>query len=436
MKSLLLLLVGRLVALFYKVRRLGGSIPAAGPVILVGNHPNGLVDPVLMLGLTGRDVHFLGKAPLFDVPVLGWMVKTSGGLPVYRKQDGGDTSGNVDMFAAVTRALRAGEVVALFPEGISHSEPALQKLKTGAARMALGAVGEPGAAAGLAVVPVGLVYQDKGRFRSYAATWVGEPIGVEDLAALHASDERAAVERLTERIADGLRLVTVNLDRWEDLPLLEVAERIWRPARGPERVERLARLAIGLHRLREQRPVEARELERRVADFGGRLRRLGLEPDDLRVSYSAPLVLRFVLRNLVVLLVGLPLALVGGLAWLVPYVVVDRATAWRRHSADVEATVKLLAGLLFYPLWWVLAAGLAAWLGGALAGLATALALPPLGLLAAAYLERRAAALEEVAVFLRLGFAPSLKRRLVERRDELAGRIEQLSHDPGLVPGP
>jgi len=70
-----------------------GRVPARGPVILVVNHPNGLIDPLFLLCLSPRPVSFLAKAPLFDMPVIGWFVKTLGSIPVYRRQDEGRLGG-------------------------------------------------------------------------------------------------------------------------------------------------------------------------------------------------------------------------------------------------------------------------------------------------------------------------------------------------------
>ena len=131
--------------------------------------PTGLVDPLAMMISTAGSVRFLAKAPLFQMPVIGSIMRGMGALPVYRSIDGANTSDNKDTFSAVFDALDEGELVALFPEGISHSLPNLQTLKTGAARMALGAEARAQNRSdhklGVRIVPVGLNYGRKGRFR-------------------------------------------------------------------------------------------------------------------------------------------------------------------------------------------------------------------------------------------------------------------------------
>ena len=73
--------------LFYRVKVNAPASEPEGPVIFVGNHPNGLIDPALVFILSRRHVTFLAKAPLFRMPVIGWLLKGLGALPVYRKQD-------------------------------------------------------------------------------------------------------------------------------------------------------------------------------------------------------------------------------------------------------------------------------------------------------------------------------------------------------------
>ena len=106
--------------IFYRADRVG-AVPEHGAAILLPNHPNSLLDPAVVWATAGRDVRFLAKSTLFNGP-FGLILKGAGAIPVYRRMDHGvDTSKNLEMFAAVSVALAAGDAVCIFPEGISHS---------------------------------------------------------------------------------------------------------------------------------------------------------------------------------------------------------------------------------------------------------------------------------------------------------------------------
>lgn len=428
MQRPLLALARRAVRMHYRVQYLGGSVPAQGPVLLVGNHPNGLVDPVLVASTTTRTVRFLGKAPLFEMPVLGHVMRGMAALPVYRAQDGADTAANARTFEAVFASLAAGELVCLFPEGRSHDEPELGELKTGAARMALGAEARHGWRLGVRIVPVGLVYRSKRRFRSRVAVWTGAPLALDDLAELHRGDERAAVHALTARIAEGLRAVTLELEHWEDLPLLELAERILFDARGG-RVERLRTFALRLRELRARDPARVDELGERISVFGERLARLGLSahdlPGKLSGDYSAATVGRFLATAALRLGLMLPLAAAGALFWFLPYRLIG-ALAPRLATPDTLATVRILAGFVLFPLW-LLAATLAA---GARLGpgpaLLLALVAALLGPIALGFRDWERWARGEVRTFLRVASRRRLREHLVREREALAGELARL----------
>ena len=116
-------------------------VPLKSPVIFVLNHPNALVDPVFLFCLAPRRVSFLAKAPLFRMPVLGYFIRALDSLPVYRRKDEGeDVSRNEETFVAARKLLAGGGTIGICPEGVSHSEKRLLPIKTGAARIALGAV--------------------------------------------------------------------------------------------------------------------------------------------------------------------------------------------------------------------------------------------------------------------------------------------------------
>jgi len=411
---------------YYRLTIAGGRIPARGPVLLVANHPNSLLDPVLVQAVAGRPIRFLAKAPLFTDAKVGWLVRGSGAIPVYRAADDPAQMGrNEDTFRAVHAALAGGDAVGIFPEGLSHSDPALAPLRTGAARIALG-VGRA-----FPVVPVGLVFRAKDVFRSEALVLVGEAVAWDDLAPRGTADAEA-VRELTARLDAALRRVTVNLEHWEDGPLAECAVRIWESERSaaPAPAERVGRLEVTtriLAALRERGDGEALALAAEVGAHCRRLARLRLRPGDLRADVGLGRGLTWGTRRLpLVLPLAAAAALAGFLLFFPPYWLTGRVVARFRPDPDQGATHKLLAGIVLYGLWLALLAVLA---GLAFAPWAAFLVLtgaPVVGMAGLLVRERWRGDWRDARRFFLLRSRRALAAQLAGRQRDLAGRLHAL----------
>lgn len=192
---------------FRSVTRSGlERLPCGVPTVLVANHNNSVVDSFLLLGLPGGRSRLLAKSTLFSHPFMGPLLALAGALPVYRRRDAGaDVTRNGGTFARCRATLAAGGRIALFPEGTSHSAEGRLPLKTGAARIVLGAEAAHGPL-GVRVVPVALRYEHKERFRSRVWLHVGTPIDPSPGVVLTAGAivQPVAVHALTRRIGAGL----------------------------------------------------------------------------------------------------------------------------------------------------------------------------------------------------------------------------------------
>ena len=417
---------------YYRIRYTGQPVPPRGPVLLVANHPNSLLDPAMVVAAAQRPVRFLAKAPLFSDPKTAFLVKGAAAIPVYRRSDDpGLMDRNEDAFRAVYTALAQGAAVGIFPEGLSHSEPALAPLKTGAARMALGGAREAGRP--FPVVPIGLVFRHKAVFRSEAVTLVGEPVSWDDLAA-RGPEDADAVRELTERIADSLRRVTVNLERWQDQPLVEFILKLW-DAEGriaEDEAARLARLETTAGILAEARRRDDREalaLADAVNAQRRRLARLGLDPDDLRADVGLSRALRWTARRIHWTLPFAALAAVAGFAaFYVPYratgMIVDR----RKLKHDEQSTWKLLLGIVIYGLWIIGLSVAAAAIWDWWMGLITLAALPIVGMTGLAVRERFRGAWDDARRFFLLRSRRHLVASLLAEQTRLAARLRAL-HD-------
>ncbi|PYQ57876.1 MAG: acyltransferase, partial [Acidobacteria bacterium] len=180
-------------AFFREVEAVGAErIPLHRPLVLVANHVNGLIDPILLMGPLPVIPRFLAKSTLWKNPLVRPFLDLAGAIPVYRRQDeGADPAKNAETFSRSHELLARGGALALFPEGTSHSDPALKPLKTGAARIVLEAERRfPGI--GTRIIPVGLLFDAKQTFRSRALVQVGEPLDPAPEIALDAQDPIAA----------------------------------------------------------------------------------------------------------------------------------------------------------------------------------------------------------------------------------------------------
>jgi 1-acyl-sn-glycerol-3-phosphate acyltransferase len=130
----------------YKIRHVGAErIPASGPVVLAANHES-VLDPFFLSTVTARPIRYLTRADLFRVPVLGWALRSLGGIPVRREGDMGRAAD------AGVDALARGEVVGIFPQAtcLPYRD---RPYRRGAAHLAL--------ASGAPLVPVLLVGTEK-----------------------------------------------------------------------------------------------------------------------------------------------------------------------------------------------------------------------------------------------------------------------------------
>src|SRR5216117_3216017 len=208
MRTLLIPLLRLVLRIFFRRIEVTGAerVPREGPVIFVLNHPNGLIDPSFLLCLAPRRVSFLAKAPLFRMPVIGTFCRAFEAIPVHRRQDeGSDPSHNRETFETARAVLARGGAIAIFPEGKSHSDPKLRPLKTGAARIALGAAAALTGPAPIRIVPAGLYYRAKRTFRSAALLYFGDPLPVERIPLQPGAEPPPEpVLQLTERLGSAL----------------------------------------------------------------------------------------------------------------------------------------------------------------------------------------------------------------------------------------
>lgn len=428
MRALLVRGIRILVGIFYRrVESVGlENVPREGPVLLVANHFNSLVDPMMVLATLDRPVVFVAKSTLWKVPVLRGVMDALGVVPIVRKVDvekEGEPSGadrNEASFERLAQVLREGGSVLIFPEGRSHSEPMLSAIRTGAARVLLRA-GVP-----VTVIPVGMWFVKKEVFRS--------DVLVRYAPAL--APAREDVEGWTEAVRRGLEDVTLNARSWEDHEVVAAVEVLWGEnlaSEGPK----LDRAFRARHQLlsawRALEPVEPGAVSRLAAHarrFARLLARLGLSPRALDAPLSPAQVLARILGEVLLLVLGLPVAALGTLVFGIPYRLTDpiaKRLYGRPELLDQLALGKILVGMVLHLLFYAAALVVAWKAGGPWLLAAAALVLPFGGPFAAWWFERFEGDGRRLKALTLLLVSRDRVRRLAAERDALRAECDRLA---------
>ena len=349
-------LIFRLVRLFYAQIEVRGTWPEKGPVIFVLNHPNGLLDPALVMAARLEKVMFLAKSTLFAMPVVAWAARQFGALPIFRSVDLGKRGAALDLedmaarneqtFELCRKRLRQGRALALFPEGKTHDTPQLLPIRTGAARIALTAAREAGWSSGLTIVPVGLWYENMTRFRTRAILNVGRKVTVDNWQEACVSDAREAVQQLTADIEQRLEDTLLQAESHRLVRGVSILAAWTAPGEqvdraGPQ-LDWSARLLRAHGYLQIHAPDRIRRIEESSTSFGVMLQTAGIDdPWDLQHTQSG---LGYLVRRVCLLVVLIAPALPGALLSLLPWCVM-RVLSRHLRRTDV-GTIKLLGGAI------------------------------------------------------------------------------------------
>jgi 1-acyl-sn-glycerol-3-phosphate acyltransferase len=207
--TLAVALVKPALLLFTRHRWSGGEhLPARGGAVLVANHASHL-DPLTFAHFVheqGRVPRYLAKAALFDVFFVGWVLRSTGQIPVHRLSSDASVA-----FEAAVASVRDGKLVVVYPEGTLTRDPDLWPMvgKTGAARIAL--------SAGVPVIPAAqwgaheILYPYSTRPRLWPPKLIrvtaGPPVDLDDYRDRPLTPE--ALREATARIMDA---VTTQLE--------------------------------------------------------------------------------------------------------------------------------------------------------------------------------------------------------------------------------
>jgi 1-acyl-sn-glycerol-3-phosphate acyltransferase len=418
-------------------------IPPDGPVLFVSNHPSSLNDSFIIGASVHRKVNFIGTVLLFRFAPLKWLLLHCGVIPVNRAQDNARAMRSVmDTFETVFRALEHGEAVAIFPEGITHDDPQLKEVKSGAARMALELEHRHTGKLGLQIVPVGLTYSAKEIYRSEALVNFGEPVrAAEFLPGYDGDGRKDCIRKLTHEVETRIQNLILHLPHLENVRIVDAVKRLY-----------LDRLRIGNRIIHEPVSRQAGELllaqaiakaveiafekfPERASDFVTKLnfyerwlKQLKISDEALAEFPDKKRLLQASFWRCLLAILGAPIAAYGWIHRFIPVRIVRWGVTFTEKSKRKAQTPhsKMLGGIVaFVPCYTVYTVIFFHFFGWPLA-LWYALSLPITGQIAHYYipnLKKLGAAIRNTIILFR---APFAAKRLLNLRAELIAEIESI----------
>ncbi|GAA4393063.1 lysophospholipid acyltransferase family protein [Hymenobacter koreensis] len=415
-----------------------------GPLVIAANHPNTLMDPLLVAAHRKQQIAFLAKSTFFQNPVSRWFMEVSRCIPVYRRQDAetGDAREtpaemarrNEQMFARCYDHLDARGAIMIFPEGSSVSERRLRPLKTGAARIALGAAARRDFALDVRILPVGLNYSDPRRFRSDALVNTAEPIRVADYADLYRQDPEQAADALTEELRRRLesRLVITRDDDEDDL--VRRVEATFGQYLVPEhndaatplenfRLTRLLLRAVAWYEHHD--PEHFAALRQHVQQYEANLKQHRLSDEAMRRGTPQQRAWRGV-TTAAKLLLGFPVYVYGAVNNYMPYIIPSQVAKRLTNEVEFIAPIMLVTGMFSFGVLYPLQTWLVYRLSGS-AGLAMLylLSLPVTGFYALSYWNRLADRLERLRLYRLFRRQPAVVEDLFRQRATVLHELDE-----------
>jgi glycerol-3-phosphate O-acyltransferase / dihydroxyacetone phosphate acyltransferase len=419
-------------------------IPPDQPVIFVGNHPNSLLDPVMIIAHATRRISFAAKDTLFEYFPLRLIFTALGAVPIRRKQDHQNKTAldNSSAFDALYQVLQKNGCMGIFPEGISHISSELAPLKTGAARIALGVYKNLAPGQSLTIIPSGLTYKSRRRMRTSALVQFGAPITIDaSWQQKFMRDEKATTQELTAVIDARLRALTINAPDFETLRVLSTARRIYQPENNTLSIEEhnliMRRFVDHYERFKDEPHV--RKIFSDLGAFQYEMDMAGITDHQLLHTQKHSRLWRKLFRHLILCFCYLPLALPGFILHFPILALAVFTGEGLSPRKDVIATTKMMSAtflvLLAYLLLPCIPLVFWPWPLGLYTALYLFVFLPTTGWSTVRVLERQAFFRRGLGVWFKLLKNKELLRYLQSERRRLQKAVQDLVDqyvDPAL----
>lgn len=306
------------------------NIPKEGPFLIVANHPSSFLDPISIAVLVKQKISFLAKASMFDNKIIAGILTRFNMVPIYRAQDNPKMlSKNEEVFKGCYKKLSEKGVIMIFPEGTSESERRLRKIKTGAARIALGTVRENNYNLNVKIIPVGLNYTKSSRFKSELYIQFGKPIESKDYIEEYKKEEIITTKKLTADIEGRIKDLIIDIDKEEYDALVERVESLYKPrllkdfSVDSQNTFTGIKISQGIYEAIKHFQKDDAELfhqmKTKIDDYFLNLKAMNLTDKTIEKGGQLGNILQYFIKSIFILIIGFPIWIFGYINSFIPY---------------------------------------------------------------------------------------------------------------------
>lgn len=375
-------------------------VPQNAPLIVAANHPSTLMDALVVGVCVKQPLYFIARGNLFASRFRKWVFRNVHMIPIYRRIDNPELmKENIEIFRQCYSLLANRRALLIFPEGVSVADRKLHRIKTGTARIALGAESKEGFKLESWIIPVGINYSEIGIFRSEVFINFGKGIKVSNYKEIFKKDEQLAVRQLTEEIRLRLEEHIIAIEDQSLRDLVQDLEALFkqelRQTAGsklePHEADFLLTKGIinAVEYFQMNKPDLFDQIRRRIQNYMRNLKRLRLRDDLLRNGNLRKSLSIDSIKSVAFAVLTFPLYLFGLFNNYLPYKLPGFLARRLTDSIEYQGGIKLVVGMVTFPLFY----SVQIWLAFVVSGnfyiaLAYGLSLPPSGFFALYYWYR------------------------------------------------
>lgn len=338
-------------------------IPAKGPLMVLANHPSTFMDPIVIATMLDREVYFLAKGELFKGSLAKWLFSKMNMIPVYRKQDDpNQMNKNQETFDKCYEHLEKGGAILMFPEGTSITERKLRPIKTGAARIVLGAEARNDFKLNTQIITIGLNYANPHKFNRDLFINIEAPIKAADYKEEYTTNTVTGAQHLTESIRLQLEKLVIGINDEKTDDLVNDIETLYKHKLSKElgisdndkdaefNLTKNIVETVDYYLLND--PERAEKMRARIKEYLNNLNTIGITDSDIEANQQNKSLIKGSAKAFLTIILGFPIYIYGLinniLAFEIPGWIANKITTTIEYRGAIGMVMGMFTFLIFY----------------------------------------------------------------------------------------